>query len=147
MKKFFSNLICDNLSDTEYARLRELKRQQKTKTNPSKFKIIITQDRRDYDNLSELMNYPERGSRVGTFYFTNPDDLDLILKAFEGLFYQLFAVGETERFGGGVVDYSIYEDWWDTECIGVCENCFLRGYSVEKNGAWYYTCKKGEADA
>ena len=138
MEKKFSGLLFDNLTDTEYTNLRKMKRKRKH----SKYKIVITSDRRDYDDLSELMNYPELGKRVGTFYFNHPEELELILKAFEGLFYQLFKINETERMGSGVVDDLVFEDWWDEECCEVCECCFLRGSTKELDGKSYYTCKK-----
>ena len=109
MEKKFSGLLFNNLTDTEYTNLRKMKRKRKY----SRYKIIITSDRRDYDDLSELMNYPELGKRVGTFYFNYPEELELILKAFEGLFYQLFKINETERMGGGVMDDLVFEDWWE----------------------------------
>ena len=138
MEKKFSGLLFDNLTDKEYEDLRKMKRRRKI----SQYKIIITSDRCDYDDLSELMNYPELGKRVGTFYFSYPDELELILKAFEGLFYQLFKIGTTDRMGGGVVDDLVYEDWWDEECGKVCEYCFLRGTTYEENGKFFYTCKR-----
>ena len=106
MEKKFSGLLFNNLTDTEYTNLRKMKRKRKY----SRYKIIITSDRCDYDDLSELMNYPELGKRVGTFYFNYPEELELILKAFEGLFYQLFKINETERMGGGVMDDLVFEN-------------------------------------
>ena len=138
MEKKFSGLLFDNLTDKEYEDLRKMKRRRKF----SQYKIIITSDRCDYDNLSELADNPELGKRVGTFYFSNPNELELILKAFEGLFYQLFKIGATDRMGGGVVDDLVYEDWWDEECCKVCECCFLRGSTYEKDGESFYTCRK-----
>ena len=138
MEKKFTDLIFDNLTDNEYEQLRKMKRKKKN----SQYKIIITSDRCDYDDLSELMNYPELGKRVGTFYFSYPDELELILKAFEGLFYQLFKINETERMGGGVMDYSVFDDWWGEDCCEVCECCFLRGETYEADGKYYYTCRK-----
>ena len=114
----------------------------KRKKKYSQNKIIITSDRCDYDNLSELMNYPELGKRVGTFYFSYPNELELILKAFEGLFYQLFKIDETKRMGSGVMDDLVFEDWWDEECCEVCECCFLRGSVTEIDEKYFYTCKK-----
>ena len=126
MRKLFNELERDNLSDEEYLSLRKMRRKKRTKSNPSEYKIIITGDRCDYDNLSELANHPERGKRVGTFYFSTPNQLELILKAFEGLFYQLYKLDNTERMGAGVMDSYVFEDWWDEPCGGVCECCFLR---------------------
>ena len=140
MEKKFSGLLFNNLTDTEYTKLRKMKRKRKY----SRYKIIITSDRCDYDDLSELMNYPELGKRVGTFYFNYPEELELILKAFEGLFYQLFKISETYCMGGGVVDDLVFEHWWDEECCTVCACCFLRGSIKEVNGKYYYTCKKGK---
>ena len=140
MEKKFSGLLFDNLTDTEYANLRKMKRRRKI----SQYKIIITSDRCDYDNLSELADDPSLGKRVGTFYFNYPGELELILKAFEGLFYQLFKINETERMGSGVMDDLVFEDWWDEECCTVCECCFLRGSTKEVDGKYYYTCKKGK---
>ena len=140
MEKKFSSLLFDNLTDTEYAKLRKMKRRRKI----SQYKIIITSDRCDYDNLSELADDPSLGKRVGTFYFNYPGELELILKAFEGLFYQLFKINETERMGSGVMDDLVFEDWWDEECCTVCEYCFLRGSTKEVDGKYYYTCKKGK---
>ena len=139
MEKKFAGLIFDNLTNDEYEKLRKMKHK---KVN-SQYRIIITGDRCDYDDLCELSNCPELGKRVGTFYFTYPKELELILKAFEGLFYQLFKIDKTERMGGGIVDNLIFEDWWNEECCLVCECCFLRGTSYEKDGKYYYTCKKG----
>ena len=140
MEKKFSGLLFNNLTDKEYEDLRKMKRRRKF----SQYKIIITSDRCDYDNLSELADDPSLGKRVGTFYFSNPNELELILKAFEGLFYQLFKINETERMGGGVMDDLVFEDWWDEECCEVCECCFLRGSTKELDGKSYYTCKKGK---
>ena len=140
MEKKFSGLMFDNLTDTEYTNLRKMKRKRKI----SQYKIIITSDRCDYDNLSELADDPSLGKRVGIFYFSNPNELELILKAFEGLFYQLFKINETERMGSGVMDDLVFEDWWDEECCTVCECCFLRGSTKEVDGKYYYTCKKGK---
>lgn len=139
MEKKFADLIFDNLTDNEYEQLRKMKRKKKN----SQYKITITGDRCDYDDLSELANYPELGKRVGSFYFNHPEELELILKAFEGLFYQLFKINKTERMGGGIVDDLVFEDWWDEECCGVCECCFLRGSTYEVDKKIYYTCKKG----
>ena len=138
MEKKFSGILFDNLTDKEYEDLRKMKRRRKF----SQYKIIITSDRCDYDNLSELADNPALGKRVGTFYFSNPNELELILKAFEGLFYQSFKIGTTDRMGGGVVDDLVYEDWWDEECCEVCECCFLRGSTYEKDGKFFYTCRK-----
>ena len=138
MEKKFSGLLFNNLTDKEYEDLRKMKRRRKF----SQYKIIVTSDRCDYDDLSELMNYPELGKRVGTFYFNYPEELELILKAFEGLFYQLFKINETERMGGGVMDDLVFEDWLDEECGKVCEYCFLRGSTYEENGKFFYTCKR-----
>ena len=138
MEKKFADLIFDNLTDNEYEKLRKMKRKKKN----SQHKIIITSDRCDYDDLSELMNYPELGKRVGTFYFSYPEELELILKAFEGLFYQLFKINETERMGGGIMDDLVFDDWWNEKCCEVCECCFLRGTTYEKDGKSFYTCKR-----
>ena len=138
MEKKFSGLLFDNLTDKEYEDLRKMKRKRKI----SQYKIIITSDRCDYDNLSELADDPSLGKRVGTFYFSNPNELELILKAFEGLFYQLFKINETERMGSGVMDDLVFEDWWDEECCTVCGCCFLRGSTYEENGKSFYTCKR-----
>ena len=138
MEKKFSDLLFDNLTDKEYEDLRKMKRRRKF----SQYKIIITSDRCDYDNLSELEDNPALGKRIGTFYFSNPNELELILKAFEGLFYQLFKIGTIGRMGGGVVDDLVYEDWWDEECGKVCEYCFLRGSTYEMDGKFFYTCKR-----
>ena len=89
-----------------------------------------------------MADNPALGKRVGTFYFSNPNELELILKAFEGLFYQLFKINETERMGSGVMDDLVFEDWWDEECCTVCECCFLRGSTYEIDGKSYYACKK-----
>ena len=140
MEKKFSGLLFDNLTDKEYEDLRKMKRRRKI----SQYKIIITSDRCDYDNLSELADDPSLGKRVGTFYFSNPNELELILKAFEGLFYQLFKISATDCMGSGVMDDLVFEDWWDEECCTVCECCFLRGSTKEVDGKYYYTCKKGK---
>lgn len=133
MKKKFGKIIFEDLTDEEYVKLQKMRRKRKK----TQYKIIITSDRRDYDDLSELMNNPELGSRVGTFYFNRPEELELILKAFEGLFYQLFKIDEAERMGGGVMDYQVFDDWWNEECCKVCENCFLR-----VNEGDYFGCMK-----
>lgn len=139
MQKKFGIVKCDNLTDEECKLLRKMKR----KHVADKYKIIITCERKDYDDLMHYGNYPEDGTPVGTFYFYNPDQLDLIVKAFEGLFYQVFTIGETERFGGGIVDDLIYEDWWNKECCQVCECCFLRGGTkIGEDGKLYYICRK-----
>ena len=138
MEKKFSGLLFDNLTDKEYEDLRKMKRRRKI----SQYKIIITSDRCDYDNLSELADDPSLGKRVGTFYFSNPNELELILKAFEGLFYQLFKINETDCMGSGVMDDLVFEDWWDEECCTVCECCCLRGSTYEENGKSFYTCKR-----
>ena len=140
MENKFAGLIFDNLTDNEYEQLRKMKRKRKN----SQYKIIITSDRCDYDNLSELADDPSLGKRVGTFYFNYPGELELILKAFEGLFYQLFKINETERMGSGVMDDLVFEDWRDEECCTICGCCFLRGSTKELDGKSYYTCKKGK---
>lgn len=134
MRKYFGDIICDNLSDEEYIKLRKMKRRKKR----DNYKIVITSDRCSYDDLTELANHPERGKRVGTFYFRNPDELDLIVKAFEGLFYITFEADFQMRMGSGVVDSLIYEDL-DRGCCKICDLCFMRGEST--NGNW--TCKRG----
>lgn len=134
MRKFFGDILCDNLTNEEYIKLRKMKRRKEL----DNYKIVITSDRRSYDDLTELANYPERGKRVGTFYFRNPDELDLIVKAFEGLFYQLFKIDATERFDGGVLDSYVYEGWLDIECPKVCEFCFLRNKVVDEK----WTCMR-----
>lgn len=125
-KEIISGFVCDNLKDDEFVTLLKLKRRNRSIRNPSKYKIDITSEKADYDNLMEYAEYPERGERIGTFYFNNPDQLDLICKAFEGLFYQLFRVDKTERMGYGVFDDAVFEDWWNEECCHVCKYCFLR---------------------
>lgn len=130
--KCFGGIVCDNITDAEYKILRKMKHRKIY----GKYKIVITSDRCDYDDIHELANYPERGKRVGTFYFSKPDELDLVVKAFEGLFYQLFKIGETERFDGGVLDSYVYEGWLDIECPQVCEFCFLRNKLIDEN----WTC-------
>lgn len=141
MRKIFGDILCDNLTDGEYIKLRKMKR-RKERDN---YKIVITSDRRSYDDLTELANHPEKGKRVGTFYFRNPDELDLIVKAFEGLFYITFEIKclsklvlRLEKIGSGVIDSLIYEDWLNKECCKICDLCFLRGESI--NGDW--TCKR-----
>ena len=133
MRKFFGDILCDNLTNEEYIKLRKMKRRKEL----DNYKIVITSDRWSYDDLTELANYPERGKRVGTFYFRNPDELDLIVKAFEGLFYITFEADLQMRIGSGVVDSLIYEDL-NTGCCKICDLCFMRGESI--NGNW--TCKR-----
>lgn len=142
MRKYFGDIICDNLSDEEYIKLRKMKRRKERDI----YKIIITSDRCSYGDLTELANHPERGKRVGTFYFRNPDELDLIVKAFEGLFYIVFKIKRLSELalmlrknGSGIVDSLIYEDWLDKGCCKICDLCFLRGEAI--NGNW--TCKRG----
>ena len=73
-------------------------------------RIVITGDRCDYDDLSELANYPEHGKMIGIFYFAYPHELGVLVKAFEGLFYQLFAVDSDIRIGSGVLDDNVFDD-------------------------------------
>lgn len=106
MKKIFDNISCYNLLDEDCKNLVKMRHRRKN----SKYKIIVTSDRCDYDNLSELADYPERGKKVGTFYYNNLEEAKLIIKCFEGLFYQLFEVERTERIGSGVLDdFILYE--------------------------------------
>ena len=116
----------DKLTEDEYTILRNLRRRNKSISNPSKYKIIITSEKKDYDNLMEYAEHPEHGERIATFYFNNPDQLDLICKAYEGLFYQLFRLYETKRIGYGIIDGSIFEDLSDEKCCRVCSSCFSR---------------------
>ena len=67
MEKKFTDLIFDNLTDNEYEQLRKMKRKKKN----SQYKIIITSDRCDYDDLSELMNYPESIDKILKLELTN----------------------------------------------------------------------------
>ena len=114
----------------------ELKNKRK-----GRYLIIITGDRCDNDDLSELMNYPERGEFLDKIAFNTPDELEPIVSVYEGMFYQLFDMEKstTERISGGVIDDSIWEDWWDEECPVVCEFCFLR----IKNNTENFGCRKG----
>ena len=123
----------------------KLRKRRRTKNNPSRYKIIITGDRCDNDNLSELGEYPERGKRIATFYFSTPDQLDLILAEYEGLFYQLYEVDSLERKGYGVFDDNVSDDWWDDECCCVCDRCFLRETRVKIKGRYYWTCRRGDS--
>ena len=125
MKKF-GKYEFDELSDDQYIQLKKLKSRRNTKSNPSQYKIVITGDRCDYDNLSELMNHPERGGRVGTFYFRTPDQMEQILDAFEGLFFRLFRLPDMEYLDGGVLDELIYENWATNKCCHDCEFCFFK---------------------
>lgn len=52
MKKIFDNISCYNLSDENCKNLVKMRHRRKN----SKYKIIVTSDRCDYDNLSELAN-------------------------------------------------------------------------------------------
>lgn len=135
----FGEIIIDNLNEEDLKKLIKMKRKHKL----DEYKIVITSDRKDYDDLMELANYPERGRRVGTFYFNSPSQLEIVLHAFEGLFYQLFKLNETERFGAGIMDDLVFEDWWDESCYGVCEYCFLRNKSIRNGNNWHYTCRRG----
>lgn len=47
---------------------------------------------------------------IGIFYFAYPHELGVLVKAFEGLFYQLFAVDSDIRIGSGVLDDSVFDD-------------------------------------
>ena len=112
----------------------------KNKRN-GRYLIIVTGDRCDNDDLSELMNYPERGEFLDRIAFDTPDELEPIVSVYEGMFYQLFDTEKstTERIGIGVIDDLIWEDWWNEECPVVCKFCFLR----IKNNTANYGCRKG----
>ena len=47
---------------------------------------------------------------IATFYFAYPHELVVLVKAFEGLFYQLFAVDSDIRIGSGVLDDNVFDD-------------------------------------
>ncbi len=137
-KNTFGDILINNLSNDELGKLWKMKR----RTIKSLYKIIITSDRCDYDNLTELSNFPEKGHKVGTFYYSYPYQLDLISKAFEGLFYQNIKLETEERIGAGILDCAIYDDWLDEECCCVCDGCFLKNYPIVIHGESFWTCKK-----
>ena len=114
MEKRFGTVLCNNLSDDEYNLLQERTREM---IDVDEYKIVITSGRSDCNNLSDS---------TAIFYFYKPHVLDLILKAFEGRFYQLYRIGEKEPFGEGVVDNLIYNNWSDLKCPSICQFCFLR---------------------
>lgn len=105
-KSNYNGFLNDGLSKNEIKMIHRMEK----KTSLSSYRIVITGDRCDYDDLSELANYPERGKMIGTFYLVCPHQLSVILKAFEGLFYQLFAVNSDIRIGSGVLDDSVFDD-------------------------------------
>ena len=103
----YDKWLNDGLSESEITMLRRMKEK---KTNLPSYRIVITGDRCDYDDLSELANHPERGKMIGIFHFAYPHELIVLVKAFEGLFYQLFAVDSDIRIGSGVLDDSVFDD-------------------------------------
>ena len=58
MKKRFNGICFDDISDENFVKLRKMQRRRRTKQYPSMYKIIITCDRCDYYNMSELANNP-----------------------------------------------------------------------------------------
>lgn len=48
MRKFFGDILCDNLTNEEYIKLRKMKRRKEL----DNYKIVITSDRRSYDDLT-----------------------------------------------------------------------------------------------
>lgn len=114
MSKVFNGIPYDYISDNDYISLNKLRRRNSSKSNHSKYKIIITSDRCDYDDLEELANHPEKGRRVCTLYFSKLSELKLIVNSFEGLFYRLFIFSNRynnpEKIGYGIVNSQIQED-------------------------------------
>lgn len=103
----YDKWLNDGLSESETTMLH---RMEEKKTSLPSYRIVITGDRCDYDDLSELANYPERGKMIGIFYFAYPHELGVLVKSFEGLFYQLFAVDSDIRIGSGVLDDNVFDD-------------------------------------
>ena len=134
-KRTANKLLKQGYSNEYLEKCLEIKNKRK-----GRYLIIVTGDRCDYDDLSELMNYPERGEFLDKIAFDTPDELEPIVSTYEGMFYQLFDREKsiTEKIGGGVVDDSIWEDWWNEECQIVCKFCFLR----LKNDTENYGCRK-----
>lgn len=130
--------------------------------NLASYKIVITQEHYDrkrkhadaappYDNyLAYFSDFPEDGDYVDTIYFYEPWQYNLIVKLYEGLFYQLFDLKTGKRIGYGSFDPdSPVEDIRGSgtgECCNVCELCFWRGMLykeitvVEKHGESYFYC-------
>lgn len=70
-----------------------------------RFKIIITGDREDYDDLSELAEHPERGVYLDTQYFDCPEQAEKICNTYEGYFYRLYDNGDLIDSGVVCVDF------------------------------------------
>ncbi len=99
------------------------------------YKIVITGDRSDDKySLYDLANDPSLGIYMDSIAFDTPDQLDVILDAYEGLFYRLFDKNG-EEMGSGMVESAVYNDWWDIiECRRECQMCFLH---IKETGAMW----------
>lgn len=69
-----------------------------------RFKIVITGDRKDYDDLSELMYNPELGVEIDEICFDTLSQLEEIIEVYEGLFYVLSDNESLEVIGKGILD-------------------------------------------
>ena len=138
-KRTADKLIRLGWDNAEVERFMTLKSHRK-----GRFKIVITGDRKDFDDLSELANHPERGVYVDTQFFNYPDEAEAICDIYEGYFYLLYDKDTLIDSGVVSVDF-IYDAVQNTanyECGGVCELFFFRRLSHFKGIPGYYCGKK-----
>ena len=105
-----------------------------------RFKMVITGDRKDYDDLSELAEHPERGVYLDTQYFDYPDQAVRICDTYEGYFYRLYSGDELIDSGTVDVDFvfdAVREATKHDSCCKVCKFCFFRGYDCSN-----FSCEK-----
>lgn len=60
--------------------------------------------------LHELAKSPQIGKKITALYFSSKEQLEMILKAYEGLYYQLFYVDSTDVRGFGVLSKQIFDE-------------------------------------
>ena len=91
------------------------------------YRLVITQEWEDYDDLSFYAENPEEGIVVADLIIKGVSDLEKANEEYEGLFYQIFKKGEDERFDSGVFAWNPVCDGIvceGIECNGNCNECF-----------------------
>ncbi|MCD8109358.1 MAG: hypothetical protein LUE14_04565 [Clostridiales bacterium] len=136
-KETADKLIKDGWNPDDVAKFMQIKSCRK-----KCYKIVLTGDKDGY-SISHLAEHPGDGEPLDTIYFCHPDQLDEIVAAYEGLFYQLFDIHFSYDLpvSAGTVDNLVWEMWLDDACTGKCRDCFLRiahgdgKYGCRKNGS------------